>query len=138
MNASKIRLIVISATVSLGALLYFLIDARHTHFFPHCPFNTLTGLYCPGCGSQRAISSLLHGDVMQAIGFNVLMVASLPVLVYAAGVNVYNAFAAKPVQQQVFYSTWFVRILLFTVVFFWIARNVPVYPFNLLAPHATL
>ena len=68
------RVIIISATVLLLALLYFFIDARHSGFFPACPLFTLTGLYCPGCGSQRAVSSLLHGDVFEAIDYNVMLV----------------------------------------------------------------
>ncbi|PYV86056.1 MAG: hypothetical protein DMG90_22080 [Acidobacteria bacterium] len=28
--------------------------------FPPCPFLWLTGFYCPGCGSLRALHQLLH------------------------------------------------------------------------------
>lgn len=131
-----LRLSIILATVSAGALLYFFIDARVSNFFPHCPFNSLTGLFCPGCGSQRAISALLHGDVLDALNLNLLLVLSLPLLVYSAGVHVYNAFGKRHVQQRIFYSPIFVKTLLFVVIAFWIARNIPVYPFSVLAPHS--
>ena len=129
------RLIIIGAAVIAVSLLYFFLDARVGDIFPHCPFHTLTGLYCPGCGSQRALSSLLHADFLQAINFNILLVISLPFLIYAAIVAVVNAFKKQQVKQQIFYSPFFVKTVLVIVIAFWILRNIPKYPFNLLAPH---
>jgi hypothetical protein len=129
------RVILIIATVFFGALLYFFIDARYTTFFPHCPFHTLTGLYCPGCGSQRAISSLLHGDILQAISFNILLVLSLPLIGYSAVITSINTFTKAEIQQRIFYSPVFVKVVLVVVVIFWITRNITIYPFSLLAPH---
>jgi hypothetical protein len=133
---SYLRLILITATVSIGALLYFFIDARYTNFFPHCPFNTLTGLYCPGCGSQRAVSALLHGSLLQAMQYNILFVLSLPVVGYSAVVNVLNTFRKETIQQRLFYSPLFVKLVLAGVILFWIARNINMFPFTLLAPHS--
>lgn len=48
--------------------------------FPKCPFLLLTGLKCPGCGSQRVVHALLHGDLAAAWGYNALLVAALPVI----------------------------------------------------------
>lgn len=42
-------------------------------WLPKCPVHALTGLLCPGCGIQRAISALLHGDLKSAFDFNQLM-----------------------------------------------------------------
>ena len=128
------KLILIITTVSFGALLYFIIDARYTSIFPHCPFNTITGYYCPGCGSQRAISALLHGDVMQALHFNLLLVLSLPMVGYSAFIHTYNTFAKLQLQQSLFYSPLFVKFVFLVVLLFWIVRNISMYPFSLLAP----
>lgn len=35
-----------------------------------CPFYELTGLYCPGCGSGRAVFSALHGRFAESFRFN--------------------------------------------------------------------
>jgi predicted membrane protein len=129
------RLIILSAAVIAISLLYFFLDARVGDIFPHCPFHTLTGFYCPGCGSQRALSSLLHADFLQAINFNTLLVISLPFLIYAAIVAVVSAFKKQRVKQKIFYSPLFVKTVLVVVVAFWILRNIPRYPFTLLAPH---
>lgn len=129
------QLIFISTAVPAMALLYFVKDARITGFFPACPFHQLTGMFCPGCGSQRAISSLLHLQIVAAIKFNVLLVAALPLLFYSAVVFVVNVFKQKQVVQSIFYSPLFVRIFLAVVVAFFVLRNIPDYPFNQLAPH---
>ena len=34
--------------------------------FPPCLFHLATGYYCPGCGGTRAITSLLHGQILNS------------------------------------------------------------------------
>lgn len=60
---------------------YHLGDPAHCAWFPKCPFFVVTGLKCPGCGSQRAIHSLLNGDIAGAWDYNALLVGSIPVLI---------------------------------------------------------
>ncbi len=127
-------MLIIAATVPVLALLYFFEDARYSGFFPRCPFHSLTGLLCPGCGSQRAISSLLYGDIVQAINYNLLLVMSLPLLIYSASVSLSNVFRTKTVIQHIFYSPAFVKVVFVIVVLFGVFRNIPIYPFTMLAP----
>ena len=131
----QLQLVIVSTAVLLIALLYLSFDPATSAWFPKCPFYLLTGLYCPGCGSQRAVASLLHGEVLAAVKFNILLVAFLPLLIYSATVSVVNVFGAKPVTQTIFYSPVFVKIVLGVVILFAILRNIPVAPFKLLAPH---
>lgn len=52
-------------------------------WLPRCPFNWLTGLDCPACGSTRMVHALLHGDLVAAWHFNpVMLVAGLPLLAW--------------------------------------------------------
>ncbi|MEE1348254.1 MAG: DUF2752 domain-containing protein, partial [Bacteroidales bacterium] len=53
-------------------------DPARSGLFPHCPFLMMTGFKCPGCGSQRAIHSLLHLDFATAFRYNAMLVLSLP------------------------------------------------------------
>ncbi|MFW2333201.1 DUF2752 domain-containing protein [Ilumatobacter sp.] len=51
-------------------------------FIP-CPFRTLTGLWCPGCGMTRATHHLLRGNVMQALHYNLFVIVILLALTAA-------------------------------------------------------
>jgi hypothetical protein len=50
-----------------------------------CPLLALTGLLCPACGSQRAVHSLAHGDLVGAWDMNPLLVVLAPVGVVVWG-----------------------------------------------------
>jgi len=131
------RILIISAVVCGLALLYFFVDARYSVFFPRCPFFALTGLYCPGCGSQRAVSALLHGDFINAVHYNIMFAASLPFVLYSACVNLkttiywiirdfgkkrhltwLNFFRPGHMPQKIFYSPVFVKVFLVVVLLF--------------------
>jgi hypothetical protein len=57
---------------------YFFVDPEAHPGVLACPFRALTGLLCPGCGSQRALHDLLHGRATEAFTHNALMVSALP------------------------------------------------------------
>ena len=46
-----------------------------------CPWLLLTGTYCPGCGGLRAVNDLTRGDIAGAASSNLLLVATVPLLV---------------------------------------------------------
>ena len=62
----------------IGCAVYFNFNPVESFFFPKCPFLMLTGLKCPGCGSQRAIHALLHFDIRSAFLHNALLIISIP------------------------------------------------------------
>lgn len=57
-----------------------LVDPNQPGHYPTCPFFAMTGHYCPGCGTLRAMHALTEGDISAAAGLNLLAVVSLPVL----------------------------------------------------------
>jgi hypothetical protein len=73
----------LAAVLSGLAVLYRFPPDRYG-FYPRCPIHQFTGLLCPGCGATRAIAALLHGDVVQALHWNALVVALLPALLGCA------------------------------------------------------
>src|SRR3954466_12613514 len=117
------RLAIITAVVFIP-LLYFFADAR-INAFPKCPFYSIVHLYCPGCGSQRALSALLHGDIFEAIHDNILLILFLPLLLYSAYVQLRYAGGKK---MRLWYDPLFVKIVLVTVLSFWVLRNLPFFP----------
>lgn len=62
--------------VAVACVSYYLVDPS-TGLYPRCLFKQLTGLDCPGCGSQRAIRAMLHGDIRGAMGYNVFLPVAL-------------------------------------------------------------
>jgi hypothetical protein len=65
----------------LAALaLLLLVDPAESVWMPKCPFKLLTGLQCPGCGGQRAVHALLHGDVVGALRYNWFLIYAAPYL----------------------------------------------------------
>ncbi|MFI8852460.1 DUF2752 domain-containing protein [Streptomyces sp. NPDC053499] len=50
------------------------VDPNQPGHYPACPFLTVTGLYCPGCGGLRSAHALAHGDPVAALGANLFAV----------------------------------------------------------------
>lgn len=137
MQAIKIFKIALISVICGGFfIVYFFYNPSHSSFFLPCPFHSITGLYCPGCGSQRAIHLLLHGDIAGAFRFNPLMVLTLPILIYGLGITVANWVFGTHYRFKLFYSKLFIYGYFGLAVLYWIVRNLSFYPFNLLAPDA--
>ncbi|WP_162618507.1 DUF2752 domain-containing protein [Pedobacter yulinensis] len=119
--------------LAILAVVYYRYDPGRYIYFPKCPFHSLTGLDCPGCGSQRAIHALLHGRVAQAADHNLLLVMSLPFL----AVHYYHKTRAAVSRHA--YAWGLIghpataKVIFVVVVLFWVLRNVPAAPFHYLA-----
>ena len=134
MLRQRLQILIVTIAVIALSLLYFFYPASSNSFHPDCIFLKLTGLYCPGCGSQRAVSALLHGNFYQAINFNLLLVLSIPFILYSAFVFSWNVFSENKLSQHIFYNPLFIKIFLAAVILFAITRNIPRQPFTWLAP----
>lgn len=66
----KISTIIIPFLVLLLFMLRNFIIKMAT-FLPPCPFYNTFHLYCPACGNTRSVTALLHGNLLQAIHFNI-------------------------------------------------------------------
>ena len=126
--------IIVSSAALLTISLYFFIYPLYQQYFPKCIFHNLTGLYCPLCGTQRAISSLLHGNILLATKDNLLVIAALTLFVFLSAAFFFKPRNRKNINYRIIYSSTFLRAVLFVLVVFTIVRNIPVYPFTLLAP----
>ena len=121
----------LAAATVLAVLISF--NPASSSVFPPCPFHALTGLYCPGCGSLRALHQLLHGHPLEALGLNPLMVMSLPILGYALASEAVLATVGRRLPGVRLPASW-IWILLGAIILYWILRNIPVYPLTTLAP----
>lgn len=77
--SARAPLAVLAAAVA--ALAYVgAVDPERPGHYPGCPFLLVTGWYCPGCGSLRALHALTHGDLTTAVERNPLAVCAAGVL----------------------------------------------------------
>lgn len=106
--------------------------AQHS-FYPTCIFYRVTGLYCPGCGAQRSLHALLHGELLAALHFNPLFILALPFLLFAGGRFLWRQMTGKPL-APIFIRPFWISLLAGVVIAFGILRNIPCVPFTYLAP----
>ncbi|MFA7389444.1 MAG: DUF2752 domain-containing protein [Proteiniphilum sp.] len=104
--------------------LYYSFDPATDPFFPICPFRAVTGLECPGCGSQRAIHSLLHLHPGDALAYNALMVLALPYILLGFWLEWLGGGKRYPRLQRFLFGRWSALVVLLLVLSFWIGRNV--------------
>lgn len=72
-----------TAAAGFGALFYVRSFGHGVpNIIPPCPFHTLTGWWCPGCGLTRGTRALMHGHLQQALGFNLFTPLVLAALIY--------------------------------------------------------
>jgi hypothetical protein len=121
-------MLLVWATLAIGATYLFLFEPGKTGFFPICPFRAITGFTCPGCGSTRGLHRLLHGDVVAAFELNPLLILSLPFLVYALLRYTNAALRDQPLKGNQL-NAKYIWLLFGVIMFFWIYRNTPFYPF---------
>ncbi len=112
--------------------LYYFLDPESGHF-PACPFHQFTGLYCTGCGSQRALHDLLHADLGGSLGKNVLFLPAI-VLMGWHGAARWGAMQAGKAWRSPLDHRRAPGMILIIVLAYTVLRNLPWPPFTLLAP----
>ncbi len=119
--------------VMFFAAFVFIYNSKTMHFLPRCPFYWTTGLYCPGCGTTRGLHRLLHGDITGALHANILMIITVPYILYSFVGYLLRNIAGKKLPVIVL-KPIIVQLLAAFVIVFWVVRNIPVYPFTMLVP----
>jgi Protein of unknown function (DUF2752) len=98
-----------------------IVDPAAAEWMPPCLWRSLTGLLCPGCGSARAAHALLQGDLIAALHFNPLAVATLPF----ATVDLANRVRGRRPGAPGAFPASGGYLLLSLLVLYGIARNLP-------------
>jgi len=137
MTFSKPAKILLYLTATLAGLflfwLYFKLDPGGQSFFPKCPFHSLTGMHCPGCGSQRALHDFLHGNIIEGFKHNLLIGLGFLVLFYKLFLTIRSKYYPEK-NSSLLYNPKTPWVILVIIISFWILRNIPYQPFTFLAP----
>jgi apolipoprotein N-acyltransferase len=111
------------AALASATLVLRVVDPAEARWLPFCVLHALTGLHCPGCGTTRALHLLAHGDLSGALHMNALTLSLIPLLAYATLRRIDLGGRPRTIAGVVAIA-----------VVFAVARNIPAYPFDLLAP----
>lgn len=113
----------LAAALAGATLVLGFVDPAEARWLPVCVFHELTGLYCPGCGTTRALHQLALGNFAAAWRSNALVASLLPLLALAALCG--TDLSQRPAR---------IHATLAVAIVFGLARNLPTWPFTLLAP----
>ena len=111
----------VTLAVAAALVLLYRMDPSDSLLAPKCPFRLLTGLDCPGCGSQRAIHSMLHLRLGEAFRYNALMVISIPFLILL--VFAYLNRKRWPRLYAALNSQAVIWTVLVIIIAWWVVRN---------------
>jgi len=134
----KKKVLKISLVVMLSfffIIFYYFFNPLQESFFPKCIIKSCTGFYCTGCGSQRAIHQLLHLNILKALQYNAFLTLTFPFLLVLVYNLIYNFIFDTKKRIMILYNNTFVISFFSLMLLFTILRNIPYYPFSLLAPH---
>lgn len=115
-------IILLAAALLVFGFIYYALDPSTSTVFPRCAFLSLTGYKCPGCGSQRAIHALMHGDVVSAFKYNALLLIAIPwiaLCLFGETQRTRNPRLYARINAPLL--MWFFLIL---VVLWWLLRNI--------------
>ncbi|MGB8131597.1 MAG: DUF2752 domain-containing protein [Candidatus Angelobacter sp.] len=110
------------ATVLGGLGIVYRFPPTEYSFYPRCPIYLTTHWLCPGCGSTRALHSLLHFDIQSALHYNALFTLLFPLACLWLGFIAYRTLRYDQFPNLAFPRSVAVGLAV-TVVVFTVARN---------------
>ena len=115
-------LAVVLLAMAAGGL--YAVDPSRHMVTPPCPYRTLTGLACPGCGLTRCVHALLHGEFAIAFSYNPWVFVGAPAaLTFASLPQLADEARTQRLRTGISWTMLAVTLL------FWIWRNTDAYPF---------
>lgn len=113
---------VVVAAVAIALLLFYALVDVDSGLMPRCPIKALTGFDCPGCGSQRMIHALLHGDFAGAWRRNPFLIVMIPVMLAALVAELWRK--RFPRLNRVILSPASIAVIIAATAIWTICRNI--------------
>lgn len=131
----RLWFIVVAVLLPMGIVFVFTIPPFDSPYYPRCLFFlTAYGIHCPGCGTARSYHSLLHLRFLQAVAYNIPCLMLIPFYIIELYRLAYYAIRGQPAARFP-YPKWLLPAFLIFMLLYGILRNIPYYPFVILAPH---
>ena len=112
----------VAVVCGAATLLVAAVDPHEAGHYPTCPSLLITGWYCPGCGSLRAVHDLAHGNVAGAMDMNPFALVAIAWLVWRWGwwlaASLGRGRSVRPAPG------WLIYGLAGVVGAYWLLRNV--------------
>lgn len=100
-----------------------------------CGIRKVTGIYCPGCGGTRCAKSIVSGDLITALGHNAMLLSGFILLTaFFTFLIIRITILGKPAPKTPHIKKSWIWLGILSIALFTILRNIPSYPWNLLAP----
>ena len=100
-----------------------------------CGLRQSTGLYCPGCGGTRCAHEILTGDLLSALSHNAMLFSGFILLMLGLMYLIIRmTIMGKPAPRIPDVRPAWLWAIVGGIILFTILRNIPTYPFTLLAP----
>lgn len=129
-------MILMVAVVILGLVYAYVLDpSKNSKAYLPCTFYSSFSLYCPGCGDSRALHALTHGRILEAFDYNLLFPFAALVLAWYYLVALTCLFFRRRVMWvPKSLPVWSAIVIGAVIVLFTVLRNIPQWPFTILAP----
>ncbi|MFO0804752.1 MAG: DUF2752 domain-containing protein [Gemmataceae bacterium] len=125
-----------AAAAFVGGIAYLAsVPPTESAFYPKCQLHSLTGLHCPGCGTTRAVHAALNGRFVQSLAYNALAWVVLPIAGIALVRSLWVWYRNSQANVHRSGSTVWPWVIGGALLLYGLLRNLPWYPFTLLAPH---
>lgn len=113
--------------MALFCMVLFSYNVEDERYFLPCIFYQLTGYQCPGCGTQRAIHSLLHFKIKQSFLYNPILVIAIPLIILLIYLEQFKGKNRFPKLYKALSGKIFIVVSLIFIVIYWILRNLVTY-----------
>ena len=114
--------LILFSCVLIYLAVYF--NGLQTYALLQCPFKTITGLKCFGCGGVHASYFLVHGDIASALISNLFILLYLAIIIYGLAAYVFFRFFKKVLFQNIVGTAKFWIVILSSMVLFMVIRNI--------------
>lgn len=124
-KSNKRTLLAIIILAAVGTLVaIFLCDPSSSVLAPKCMFKMFTGFDCPGCGTSRALYSMMHFDFANAWRMNPILFFAIPYVLIIIWLQYCGGAQKFPSLNRVLTGFRAIIVVITIIILYWIGRNV--------------